>query len=191
MSNRLANPGFESGLTGWGPFVNGPGDAGSVVAASDVVRSGSGSCKITVKTQGTFVGVFQSFSFAGLGMQVGDEIELIAHYTTALRSNNPHAFGVKLDFWQDNTRAVLVQDYRNIFDASPPTGSTGFIPWTEMKAAGAVPAGWDYLEAVILFENVQTTVDMEAWVDDAYLGPPLIYPPGLIPTINFKSVFNP
>ncbi len=61
QTNLLANPGFETGLTGWGAFGNSFGEPANPPAVSP--RNGGGICKMFGNFSGGFnvSGIFQSF----------------------------------------------------------------------------------------------------------------------------------
>ncbi|MBN2565213.1 MAG: hypothetical protein JXB46_05840 [Candidatus Eisenbacteria bacterium] len=157
--NVLANPSFDTSLTGWTAFGNAYYDGRSWAR-----RTPTGSCKL----YGTFSpgldsGVFQQFPATPGSIWKLDTHVMSSCMESPIQPGNTNVVVASLLF-KDAAGAALGTAEQVILDDTVLLGG-----WTKHTLFGTAPAGTDSVAAYILFVQNESLDQGAAWVDDIRL----------------------
>ena len=154
-TNVLANPSFDTDLSGWNVFGNVFHDSRSFV-----VRTPTGSAKLfSTFTPGSDSGVSQSFAASPESIWELDVNALITCQDDPITGANDNFVLGKIVF-RDGVGTEIDAAEAIAADAASPLGT-----WVRTTITGLAPAGTASVEAFILFVS-PSQLNGAAWVDD-------------------------
>lgn len=185
--NILANPSFDSDLSGWDIFGNAYYDN-----RSWAMRTVPGCAKLfSTFVEGSDSGIFQTFD-----AEPGSIWKMVAHSLTTCREDpiegtNDNFINAKITFHDIDTLEIGSAE-SVILDADSPMGT-----WTAHEIIGTAPEGTAFVRAYILFIS-PSLLGGAGWVDDISLyqigatdAEPMPAAQGITLYQNVPNPFNP